>query len=128
MWALASVACGAPPANSPPQSAFANVVVSSVEWRVTPVASGVAISLMVDGHANDLGVVDAAPETCAIGGASGEGTTLLCGNDQFQAAVTPGQLVVTHNDVQTVAISIGSSTAIKVAPYRMPVGSDEVRQ
>lgn len=105
---------------------------STVEWRVQPVDAGVTVALIVDGASNNLGVVDAAPETCAIRSAAATVTELLCGNDQFEATVhteagSPGTLVVTHNDQPTVTIPIGPSVAIKVAPYRMPVAPSEVQ-
>ncbi|HEY0255311.1 MAG TPA: hypothetical protein VGC41_27470, partial [Kofleriaceae bacterium] len=99
------------------------------EWRVQKVESGVAVSIVVDGQVNALGVVDASPETCAIRSAAATVTELLCGNAQFEATIhteqgEAGQLIVTHDDTQTAAIPIGPSVAIKVAPYRMPVESD----
>lgn len=101
-------ACGASPPPAPVEQA-PDVRVASLEWKAEQADDGrVDVSLVVDGKAQPIGLLDAAtemeagtPATCALRAAHGNRTELQCGEGNYYAAeLHVGELVISINDGQ----------------------------
>lgn len=101
-------ACGASPPPAPVQQA-PEVRVASLEWKAEQADDGrVDVSLVIDGKAQPIGLLDAAtetepgtPATCALRAAHGQRTELQCGIANYYAAeLHVGELIISINDGQ----------------------------
>ena len=99
-----------------------NVSVSTVEWRAPIGDPGyVDVEIVVDGTVAKLGSIATTPENCAIRSAAAKATEFLCGDSTFDANLEPGYVVILRDGKEVRRIEIGSSVAISVAPYQIPV-------
>jgi hypothetical protein len=107
------------------------MVVASVEWKAEQADDGrVDISLVVDGKAQPIGLLDAAteneagtPATCALRAAHSQRTELQCGAVNYYAAeLHAGELVISINDgertVEVKRIPL-EADALAVKPYAL---------
>jgi hypothetical protein len=123
-------ACGAAPPPTPTEQP-PEMHVASLEWKAEQAGDGrVDVSLVVDGKAQPIGLLDAAtemepgtPATCALRAAHGQRTELQCGEGNFYAAeLHAGELVISINDGQrTVEVKRIPLTAdaLAVKPYAL---------
>lgn len=123
-------ACGASPPPVPTETP-PETVVASLEWKAEQADNGhVEVSLVIDGKAQPIGLLDATtemeagtPATCALRAAHAQRTELQCGTGNFYAAeLQTGELVVSHNDgehtVELKRIPL-QADAIAVKPYAL---------
>ena len=107
------------------------MVVASLEWKAEQADDGrVDISLVVDGKAQPIGLLEAAtemepgtPATCALRAAHSQRTELQCGAVNYYAAeLHAGELVISINDgertVEVKRIPL-EADALAVKPYAL---------
>lgn len=124
------VACGASPPPTPVQQA-PEMIVASLEWKAEQADDGrVDVSLLIDGKAQPIGLLDATteteagtPATCALRAAHGQRTELQCGVVNYYAAeLHAGELVISINDgertVEVKRIPL-EADALAVKPYAL---------
>lgn len=125
------VACGAAPPEPAPVHQLAEMVVASLEWKAEQADDNrVEISLVVDGKAQPIGLLEAAteneagtPATCALRAAHSQRTELQCGAVNYYAAeLHAGELVISINDgertVEVKRIPL-EADALAVKPYAL---------
>ena len=113
-------ACGVPPS---PKARAPEVMIATLEWRAKPAdADHVAVTLVVDGGAHELGTLAGSPELCALARADAEGSQLVCAErTYFTVILVEGVLRVSDASHEVARIPVGP-VALSVAPYRMPSG------
>jgi hypothetical protein len=107
------------------------MVVASLEWKAEQADDGrVDVSLVVDGKAQPIGLLEAAtemeagtPATCALRAAHPARTELQCGAVNYYAAeLHAGELVISINDgertVEVKRIPL-EADALAVKPYAL---------
>lgn len=123
-------ACGPSPPPAPVEQP-PEVRVVSLEWKAEQADDGrVNVSLVIDGKAQPIGLLDAAteneagtPATCALRAAHGQRTELQCGVANYYAAdLHVGELVISINDgqrtVEVKRIPL-EADALAVKPYKL---------
>jgi hypothetical protein len=107
------------------------MIVASLEWKAEQADDGrVDITLVVDGKAQPIGLLEAAtemeagtPNTCALRAAHSQRTELQCGAVNYYAAeLHAGELVISINDgertVEVKRIPL-EADALAVKPYAL---------
>lgn len=123
-------ACGASPPPAPVEQA-PEARVASLEWKAEQADDGrVDVSLVVDGKAQPIGLLDATteteagtPATCALRAAHTQRTELQCGErSSYAAELHGGELVISINDgertVEVKRIPL-EADALAVKPYAL---------
>jgi hypothetical protein len=124
--AVALAACGAKQPSAPPPSPVGDVGPPiALEWKAEQADGGrVDVSLMIDGTAQHVGLLDAqtdteagTPATCALRAAYPLRSEFQCGAGNYYAAeLHAGELVITLDD--------GAAHAVEVK--RLPVDGDRL--